>query len=199
MTGDRTDDLTAALGSRICHDLISPLGAIGNGVELLMMSGEGHGPEIALIEESVANANARIRFFRIAYGLAGPGQSVARGEIRSILDDLTRGGRFTVDWQVAGDAARTEVKLAFLALQCMETALPHGGRVSVAADGAWRIEGRSERVKLDPALWGRLEGGAAAGDIAAAHVQFALLPREAARLGRRLRVETGGDRVAISY
>ena len=58
---DQTD-LSALLGSRICHDLISPIGAIGNGVELLMMEGGTPSPELVLIAESVAAANARIRF-----------------------------------------------------------------------------------------------------------------------------------------
>ena len=77
-------DLAALIGSRICHDLISPIGAIGNGLELLSMSGAG-GPEVALISDSVANANARIRFFRIAFGHASPEQGTSRSEILSIL------------------------------------------------------------------------------------------------------------------
>jgi histidine phosphotransferase ChpT len=64
-------DLAALIGSRICHDLISPIGAIGNGVELLLMEASGKGPELSLISESVAAANARIRFFRVAFGAAG--------------------------------------------------------------------------------------------------------------------------------
>lgn len=146
-------DLIALVGSRICHDLISPLGAIGNGVELLMMSGNGPGPELALISESVTNANARIRFFRISFGAAAPGQGVARAEVRSILDDMTRGGRLKIDWDLAGDAARTEVKLAFLAIQCLESALPFGGRICVSADGGrWQIGAEAPRLKVDPPL-----------------------------------------------
>ena len=61
-------DLAALIASRICHDLISPIGAIGNGVELLAMEPGGTLPEMALISESVANANDRIRFFRICFG-----------------------------------------------------------------------------------------------------------------------------------
>ncbi len=57
----QSPDLAALIGSRICHDLISPIGAIGNGLELLSMAGAG-GPEVALISDSVSNANARIRF-----------------------------------------------------------------------------------------------------------------------------------------
>ena len=65
------DDLVALVGSRLCHDLISPLGAIGNGVELLTMTATTLSPELQLITESVAAANARIKFFRLAFGRAG--------------------------------------------------------------------------------------------------------------------------------
>ena len=68
-----TDNIAALIRSRICHDLISPIGAIGNGVELLTMSASAGGsPELDLIADSVHNANARIRFFRIAYGAVIP-------------------------------------------------------------------------------------------------------------------------------
>ncbi|SPH18384.1 hypothetical protein DEA8626_01922 [Defluviimonas aquaemixtae] len=193
-------DLVALLGSRICHDLISPLGAIGNGVELLMMSGAAAGPEIALISESVTNANARIRFFRIAFGAAGDEQRVARTEIRSILEDMTRGGRLIVDWQAAGDPPRPEVKAALLALQCIETALPYGGRVKVDAEnGSWRLVAKAERLNIDETLWSGLEGLSVGTDIAPAHVQFALLPLELARLGRTISVETAPGRIAIGF
>ena len=58
-------DIAALVGSRICHDLISPIGAIGNGVELIGLTENTSSPELALISESVDNANARIRFFRV--------------------------------------------------------------------------------------------------------------------------------------
>ena len=199
MQSDRPD-LIALLGSRICHDLISPLSAIGNGVELLMMSGAVPGPEIALIAESVTNANARIRFFRIAYGAAAPGQSVARSEIRSILDDMTRGGRLAIDWQVPGDVARIEAKLAFLALQCLETALPYGGRVKVAADGdVWRIGAEAAKMKLDAGLWSRLTEPGSGAEIAPAHVQFLLFPAELARQGRALTLHMADTEIAMRY
>ncbi|MEZ5779742.1 MAG: histidine phosphotransferase family protein [Paracoccaceae bacterium] len=200
MTTDPTD-LTSLLGSRICHDLISPLGAIGNGVELLGMTAATAGPEVALIAESVNNANARIRFFRIAYGAAERGHAVARREVLSVLEDVTRGGRLSVDWQVPGDVARPTVKLAFLALQCMETALPFGGRVTIGSDGpAWRIEGHGEKLRVEPALWSRItERNAGTAGLAPAHVQFALLPAELARQGLRAEAEIGPARVTISY
>lgn len=78
-------DLTALLGSRICHDLISPIGAIGNGLELLMMDGSSTSPEMVLISESVAHADARIRFFRVAYGMAQADHRIGKAEVQSVL------------------------------------------------------------------------------------------------------------------
>ena len=61
-------DLSALIGSRICHDLINPLGAIANGVELIALTVAEQTPEMLLFAESVEAANARIEFFRLAYG-----------------------------------------------------------------------------------------------------------------------------------
>ena len=65
--------LATLIGSRICHDLASPIGAVKNGLELLHLSSENStGPEICLIEESSDNAIGRVNFFRIAFGMGGP-------------------------------------------------------------------------------------------------------------------------------
>ena len=120
-------NLSALIGSRICHDLISPIGAINNGLELLGMTTRQTGPEMALISESVENAAARIRYFRIAYG-AADGQMMGRSEVTSILTDLAKGGRMDYDWEPQDPLPRAQVRLAFLGLQCMETAMPSGGR-----------------------------------------------------------------------
>ncbi|MCG6902763.1 MAG: histidine phosphotransferase [Rhodobacter sp.] len=183
-------DLAALLGSRICHDLISPIGAISNGVELLQMSGGPMSPEIELISESVANANARIRYFRVAYGAASDGQVIGSAEIRGILADLSHGSRLRINWQVSGDQLRQEVKLAFLMLQCFETAMPWGGQISVSCeDGQWIVSGTSDRMKLDTELWQALAEPNGNADIGAAQVQFLLLPLLLKSTGRSLLLE----------
>lgn len=194
-------DLNALIGSRICHDLISPLGAIGNGVELLSISGLGAAPEIALIAESIENANARIRFYRIAFGSVGPDATVGRSEVRSILADLYRGARVRVDWAVPGEAARGEVKIAFLLMQCLEAALPWGGEIAVHATGErWHVTGRAERVKDIPELWDVVSGLGIPAELAAADVHFALAPAAASAAGRRIDIlSRTGDRVELSF
>jgi histidine phosphotransferase ChpT len=182
-------DFSALIGSRICHDLVNPIGAIGNGVELMLLDGAAQGPELTLIAASVANASARIRFFRIAFGASGD-QRVARSEVLSILSDVTQGARLRIDWTSGTDLARSEVRLAFLAIQCFETVMPYGGTLAVAHSGqGWDVTGRSGRFRMDEALWARLTQTGPQTDILPAHVQFALLPHGVADLRRHLQSE----------
>jgi histidine phosphotransferase ChpT len=193
-------DLTALLGSRICHDLISPLGAIGNGVELLSMSSLSAAPEIALIAESVEHANARIRFFRVAYGATSDDARLGSAEIRGILSDLTKGGRLRIDWSDAGDPARSEAKLAFLLIQCLETALAWGGVITVRqAEGVWRLTAKADRLKIDPDLWGLLLGRGEGATLTSANIQFALVADMSRRIGRPVATELGETGVRISF
>ena len=196
-----TPDLSALIGSRICHDLISPIGAIGNGVELLMMDrGAAASPELALIAESVASANARIRYFRVAFGSAAGDQRIARGEVVSILNDMTKGGRLAVDWDSPSEMARREVKLAFLLLQCLETAIGHGGKVRIDRnETGWLMQAEAARLKIDPALWEILTERHAPAEIGATQVHFALVPEELRSQGRRLVAELKETAIRLSF
>jgi histidine phosphotransferase ChpT len=198
-TPDR-NDLAALLGSRICHDLISPIGAIGNGLELLMMDMGAKSPEVALIAQSVANANARIRFFRLAFGAAGADGKQSLAEVRAILSDLTQGSRQTIEWATGSDLGRAQVKIAFLLLMCLESAMPYGGRVTVgAADGRWTIEAAAQRFRIEPDLWAVLADPTAAPDISPAAVHFPLAAAEIARQGRRLSAELGQTTIRLAF
>lgn len=196
-----TPDLVALVGSRICHDLISPLGAIANGVELLTLTGgRGGDAEMALISESVASANARIRFFRIAFGAAEPGQTMARNEIASVLEDAGRSSKVKVGWHPAGEVERLEAKLAFLLIQCFETAMPFGGVVDVRAErGRWRLTGTARKLRVDERVWGVLSEKAGSVAATPAQVHFALAPVVAGRAGRRLEVELSEGRAEVAF
>ena len=192
-------DLSALIGSRICHDLISPIGAIGNGVELMAMGGAAKGPELALISESVSNANARIRFFRVCFGSAGGDSRIGRPEVQSILSEITKGGRLRIDWSSPSDLSRREVKIAFLLIQCLETAMPWGGRILVEQGERWVMTGDATRLKIDPALWEVLSHPNSAVEITPALVHFALVPDEIQRQSRRLTVELSEAGIRLSF
>lgn len=197
--------LAELIGSRICHDLISPVGAISNGLELLELSGQPRSPEIDLIADSVRNAGARIRFFRIAYGAAG-NESLSSGEVRDILASATAGTRFTVHYAPEQPQPRALLRLAFLAMQCCETAMPRGGELTIGAAGdSWQVTGTGPRIEPDAALWAMLGRGTdpAAGDpgraITPAQVQFALLPALAGAAGLALVPRISDQTVSLRF
>ena len=193
-------DLTDLLGSRICHDLISPIGAISNGLELLIMDGSQGGPEMVLISESVANANARIRYFRVAFGLAQLDQRIARSEVQSILSDVTRGGRLQIEWTSDTDLSRAEVKLAFLLIQCLENAMVYGGRVVVTSHGGrWQISGQAEKLKIDTNLWEVLANPSANPPITPALVQFPLAAETLQTRGFRLKTTLNQRNIRLEF
>ncbi len=194
-------DLAAHLGSRICHDLISPLGAIGNGIELLDLAGIDS-PEVALIREAVADANRRVKLFRIAFGLAGADQMVAASEIRQLLANDGSARALRIEWQVEGDVARPALKEALLGLMCLESAMPWGGETLVRQSASgWLLAGAAERLKLDEALWqglGRAGGGAFSPLPPPAQLHFALLREALQARGARAQVEIGDTEIGLT-
>ena len=195
----RTADLGALIGSRICHDLNNPLGAIGNGIELMELAGHKPGPELALIAESVAHATARLQYLRLAFGAASPGQAVAGPEVAAIVAAHFRNGRITLDWPPLPALERAEAKLALLALMCLESALPFGGYIAATwDDSGWRFAARGERLRELGPLWDSVTGGPAAPGIGAPHVQFLLLPEAARALGRPVALTRAEGRLDLA-
>ena len=87
------------LVSRICHDLVSPVGAINNGIELMEEMGDEAGDEaVGLIANSVEQASVRLKCFRICYGAAGAQQGISFGDIKQVFLDWLGKGRVQLDW-----------------------------------------------------------------------------------------------------
>ena len=180
-------DLAALVSARLCHDLISPMGAIGNGLELLQMSPGTAGPELALINDSLATALAKLRFYRVAFGPADEQARQSFEEAATITDAMFQ-GRFTVAWEAEGaDMPRPVARLIYLAVLCLEKSLPMGGRVRVrvGADGIGLVvEGR--RTAPPAELWAHVTRGAAVPDLRPDGVQFALLAQALPATGHRI-------------
>lgn len=172
-----THALTAMIASRICHDLISPLGAISNGVELLQLTmAPPLPPELQLIADSIRSANARVLFLRLAFGVAGEGQSMGQGELAALVRGWTEGGRLQIDWQPGPPCSRLRARRVCLALLCLEAALPQGGEIRVRDDGGlWHLRARGRRVALPPALWEMLTEPQCSVELSPGRIQFALL------------------------
>lgn len=175
-----TNAIAALIGSRICHDLISPIGAVSNGLELLELSDAAGSPELSLVADSVAHANARIRFFRLAFGMACKEQETGAEEVNSILRDLHADDRTEIAPFPSGHYPRAEVRAVLLALLCAEQAVPYGGRIVMTrSEDGWVIRATAERMNVDATLWDMLNGTQGTSLPAPAHVQFLILPAAA--------------------
>lgn len=191
--------LAALVGSRICHDLISPVGAIHNGIELMTMSGPIDTPELCLISDSVDNASARIKFFRIAFGVASTEQMIGAPEIGTVIRGIYGEGRHEADWQGKGDVPRDEVQAIYLGMLCLESALPQGGLITVSGHAAhWTLTATGPRITLDPDARAALDGVLPAG-LRPSHVQYALLPRCLANSGKSLQFAQSGASLSLSF
>ncbi len=182
-------DFASLLCSRLCHDLLSPVGALNNGVELLA---DEQDPEMRarcldlLAESARASAN-KLKFFRLAFGAAGGfGEVVDVREARTAIEGLL-GGRIELGWMVSEPALpKTAIKVLLNLSLIAADALVRGGRLDVGAEsGEIVIRAEGPRLVLDPELRAALVGEIDADT---------LTPRAAAAwLVHRLVAEQGGQ------
>jgi len=130
-------NLAALLSARICHDLISPIGALGTAIEVLDddTNTEMHEDAMGLVRLSSKQAGAKLRFLRLAFGAGGSAPGIIGvEELQSLIADMYKGGKATISWgdHVDGlekNTARLLLNLTMLAVQ----AVPRGGDVVISA------------------------------------------------------------------
>jgi histidine phosphotransferase ChpT len=132
-------DLAALLCSRVCHDVISPVGAIVNGLEVLE---EEKDPDmrafaVDLIKKSARTASARLQFCRLAFGAAGSaGASIDTGDAEQVTRNLIGDDRTKLEWNVARVLLpKNKVKLVLNLCLIAVAAIPRGGLICVTIDG----------------------------------------------------------------
>lgn len=147
---NKQTDIAATIGARICHDLISPIGAISNGLELLELSGTPQSPELALIAESVKTASAKVRFLRIAFGDTLAVATASPAEIHDILNGNFDCPHISLHWTITHPIERRDLKLLFLLLLCVEKIAAYGGSITVAEIGqSFQISLAGQDLKTD--------------------------------------------------
>lgn len=147
-------DLGALLCSRICHDIISPVGAINNGLELLEEGGADE-DAMALIVSSARNASARLQFARIAFGAAGSaGVQIDTGDAQNVATSYMQNEKPEFSW--TGNRAflpKNQVKLLLNLVLIGISAIPRGGNLDVVLEDveskpkiSIKVRGRMLRV-----------------------------------------------------
>src|SRR5438309_3933793 len=163
-------DLASLLCSRLCHDLMSPVGAFNNGIELLADETDPDMREkcLELLADSARASANKLKFFRLAFGAAGGfGEEVNTLEAQTALEGLFGPERrIELAWMVSSDKLpKDAVKLLLNLAMLAGDALVRGGRLDVGAErreGELELAVRAEgpRILLDPALRQTLENGA---------------------------------------
>lgn len=191
--------LAALLCTRLCHDVVGPIGAINNGLELLAeSSGGGMDDEVVdLIQHSAGESARRLKFFRAAYGLSR-GSSGVTGvdDAKQLVEGLFEGGKVELDWfegplpaePVSGEfLSQLLLNLALCASEC----LPRGGRVAVrfARQGdalAMRVAASGVSIKITDEMRRGLSGAGEIDDLDPRSVQPYFAGRLAAAMGTSL-------------
>jgi histidine phosphotransferase ChpT len=150
-------DLAALLCSRVCHDVISPVGAIINGLEVLDGEEDEEMRAIAmdLIKKSAVSASARLQFCRLAFGAAGSfGALIDTGDAENVARDIFTNGRTVLQWNSARRmASRNSAKLLLNLCLIAAGAVPRGGVIAVDISGddnalTMRVEAKGANAKL---------------------------------------------------
>ncbi|MFM6854636.1 MAG: histidine phosphotransferase family protein [Sphingopyxis sp.] len=158
---DDAIDFASMMCSRLCHDLLSPVGSFGNGLELLADEDDAEMQKrcISLLESSSRVAINKLKFFRLAFGSAGGyGESIAAADIRDAIAGLIAEGRdVQINWigtdaPVPKPAARILLLLALVVVE----ALVRGGRIDMAIETRGEtlelaVRGACDRVVIDAA------------------------------------------------
>ena len=168
-------DLASLLCSRLCHDLMSPIGALNNGIELLADEQDADMREkcLELLADSARASANKLKFFRLAFGAGGGfGEEIDTREAQVALEGLFGAERrIELGWMVSSaKLPKGVVKLLLNVGLLAGDALVRGGRLDVGAERDEKgieivIRGEGPRVLLDPNLRETLVAGAANGSV----------------------------------
>lgn len=200
-------DLAALLCSRICHDLISPTGAIVNGLEVLEESNDAETKTFAmdLIKKSARTASARLQFCRIAFGAAGSaGAQVDTGDAESMARGFIEDDKVKLTWSLQRALLpKNRVKLLLNMLVIAGGAIPRGGVLTVEPVGTgdetgFRIIATGINARIPQAVPGLLEGQPESGTVDAHAIQPYYTGLLAKACGVTVGLSLEGDTVVVA-
>lgn len=188
--------VASLLASRLCHDLVGPLGAVSNGLELIAEDDAMAEEALSLAQRSAKRASSRLQFYRYAFGAAGGEPNFGAAEAKPIALNLLSSGDIAVDWPDAkgmilpAGAGRLLLNLALLASEC----LPRGGqlRVSIAPQKI-AIEATGPQARLSAETKAAVAGGVDPAQLSARTVVGHYVAQLAASLGGRLELSDEGS------
>jgi histidine phosphotransferase ChpT len=191
-------ELAALISSRICHDVISPVGAIANGLEMLDEEQDQsmRDQAMSLIRKSAYQASAKLQFARLAFGAAGSaGAEIDLRDAEKVARDFVQSPKHGMTWQGPPvTLPKNKVKLLLNLVALGVVALPRGGTISVDIKGeppavTFSVLAKGDHAKLAEHVESLLKGGN--GVVLDAHsIQPYYASRVASAAGMAVSVET---------
>jgi len=196
-------ELSALLCSRVCHDVISPVGAIANGLEVLDEETDEEMRECALdlVRKSAAQAAAKLQFARIAFGAAGSsGAMIDLGEMEEITGGFIDASKVKLDWHAPRDTRpKDEVKLLLNMILIALAGMPRGGTLTVLVDeNGMAVSGTGEGTREPEGMADLIAGRAEPGRVEPRQVQAYYAGRLAEAAGRELALVADSGQVAVT-
>jgi histidine phosphotransferase ChpT len=200
-------DLAALLTSRVCHDVINPVGAIGNGIEVLEDDKDGEMREfaLALIKKSAKQASARLQFCRLAFGAAGSsGSAIDTGDAETVARNFITDERTTFSWSGARVyMPKNKVKLLLNLIVIAHTAIPRGGSIDVAMTGpteepSFKVVSKGPNSRIPPQIEALLSGQSESGVIESQTIQAYYAGLIAKAAGMAIGIGMEGDTVTFT-
>ncbi len=198
-------DLVALVCSRVCHDLISPMSAISNGLELLEDEKDESMKKEALdlVRKSARSASAKLQFCRLAFGAAGSsGAQIDLGDAEGVAKGILQDEKASIEWSLPRALLpKNRVKLLLNLVLVAVSTIPRGGKVKVEPVGegesmGFRLTSSGPGAKIPPATPGLLEG--ASDGLDAHHIQPYYAGMLARSAGLKLTLTPGADSVVIN-
>ena len=199
-------DLAALLCSRVCHDVISPVGAIVNGLEVLDEEKDAETRTFAmdLVKKSAAMASAKLQFCRLAFGAAGSaGASIDTGDAETVTRGLFGDDKVKLEWAVPRVLMpKNKVKLILNLCLIAASAVPRGGTVTVTVQGAeeqlsLRLEAKGQYARVAHGVAGLLAGTPETGVVDAHAIQPFYAGLVARAVGLAVTIVAENDMVII--
>lgn len=201
-------DLAALLCSRVCHDLISPTGAIVNGLEVLEEKESDQQTKdfaLDLIKKSAKAASARLQFCRLAFGAAGSaGAQIDLGDAHNMVRGFIEDGKTKLVWQLPPALLpKNRVKLLLNMLIIAGQTVPRGGTIEVSPIGegqniGFRLVASGPNSRIPEAIPTLLEGASENGSVDAHAIQPFYAGLLARACGLKVELKADGEAIVIS-
>lgn len=191
--------------SKICHDLVSPVGAVNNGIEFLSdMGADGLQDGLSLIEHSAKQASVRLQLFRMCYGAGGSDAKTTGKMIYETFQNYVADTKCTMVWDLMNDIPDDDLPAGYMKtllnmMVFVQECLPKGGTVTITmADGQMHVTGKGDLIKPKDGAVEAVNGSVPVDDLSPKSVHGYITRAYAELFGLDLKLKESDKSISLS-